>query len=64
VTVDSNSTPSPVISSFSESHEYRRGQNATLSWNISGAAAISIDNAVGNVSGMTSTVATDADYHV
>jgi uncharacterized protein YkwD len=50
-------TPSPVIASFSASpSSIAPGQSATLSWSVSGANSISIDNGVGNVGGSSMVV--------
>lgn len=51
----SNPGPAPTISSFSASPlSITAGQTATLSWSVSGATTISIDNGVGDVSTLTS----------
>lgn len=40
----------PVISSFTaEPHDITQGASSTLSWNISGASTVSIDQGIGNV---------------
>jgi Cysteine-rich secretory protein family len=49
------SNPAPTISSFTASPgAINLGQTTTLSWNIAGAVSVSIDNGVGDVSGVTS----------
>jgi uncharacterized protein YkwD len=49
--------PSPVIASFSANpSSIAPGQSATLSWNVSGANSISIDNGIGNVPGNSTVV--------
>lgn len=52
----------PVISSFaSSSAEINVGQPVTLSWNVTGATSLSIDNGVGNVTGQSSIVVTPTE---
>ena len=51
--------PKPTISSFSASPGgIVAGKSVTLSWTVSGATHLSIDNGVGDVTGQTSTVVT------
>ncbi|HJT88117.1 MAG TPA: PA14 domain-containing protein [Bryobacteraceae bacterium] len=48
-------TQGPVVSSFAATPSIvTAGQRAVLSWNVSGAASVSIDQGVGNVSNSTS----------
>jgi uncharacterized protein YkwD/single-stranded DNA-binding protein len=48
-------SPAPAISSFTATPSaITAGQTATLSWSVSGATTISIDNGVGDVSALTS----------
>lgn len=51
----SNPGPAPTVSSFTANPaSITAGQTATLSWSVSGATTISIDNGVGDVSTLTS----------
>jgi uncharacterized protein (TIGR03437 family) len=50
-------TPAPTISSFSASPStITAGQSSTLSWSVSNATSISIDNGIGTVTGSSRTV--------
>ena len=57
-TIGSTPSPSaPVINSFSANPAtISAGQVSTLSWNVSGATSITIDNGVGDVTSLTSKV--------
>jgi len=58
-----NPAPSgaPVISSFTGApSSISLGQSVTLSWNVSGATSLTIDNGVGSVTGLTSKMAVPA----
>lgn len=60
-TPPSTPVPVPAISSFTASPlSITAGQTATLSWSVSGATTISIDNGVGDVSTLTSKVVSPA----
>ena len=49
--------PPPVINLFSATPTpITAGQSSTLAWNVSNASSLSIDNGVGNVTGVTSTI--------
>jgi hypothetical protein len=58
----------PVISSFTASpSSITTGLSATLSWGVSNATSLSIDNGVGDVTGLTSTVVSptaNVTYHL
>src|SRR5581483_4875232 len=52
-----NPTPAPAIGSFSASPaNITAGQSTTLSWSVSGATTISIDNGLGTVTGNSKSV--------
>jgi chitodextrinase len=51
----------PAISSFTANPaSITAGQTSTLSWNVSGATTITIDNSIGSVTGTTSRIVTPA----
>ncbi len=51
-------TPPPTISSFTASSSSAPGQSAALSWSVSGATSVSIDNGLGQQSNVTNGTAT------
>ena len=54
--------PGPTISSFSaSSNEILVGQSLTLSWGVTGAASVSINQGVGTVTGLNQIVVSPAD---
>lgn len=63
-----NPPSAPVISSFVASPAtLSLGQTATLSWSVNGATSISIDNGIGNISGITSLIVVPQQtttYHI
>src|ERR1700694_112428 len=53
--INPNSTSAPIITAFTATPAtIVAGQAATLSWTVSGASSVSLDNGIGNVTNVTS----------